>query len=137
MNTKLSGLQGLEVSMAPPFDKAIALVKEAFKTEGFGTLTEIDVSKTLYEKIGERLEPYTILGMCNPHLASRAIKLEHEIGLFLPCNVLVHECGGRIHVTAQDPTLMMRMVGNEALNPIAEEAMDHIGRAIESLRRAA
>lgn len=136
METELKNLQKLEVSIAPPFDKAIARLKDAFKAEGFGTLSEIDVSKTLQEKIGEQIEPYTILGMCNPHLAFRAVKLEHEIGLFLPCNVLIHECDGQVHVKAQDPTRMMQMVANAKLDPIAEEAKSHVECAIDSLRQA-
>ena len=136
MSTNVRGARNLDAVLPPPFDRAIGLVKEAFKAEGFGTLTEIDVSKTLREKLGEQLEPYTILGMCNPHLASRAIKIEHEIGLMLPCNVLVHECEGHVHVSAQDPRQMMAIVANEALEPIAEEANARIERAIQSLKSA-
>lgn len=133
MKTEPNTHRSLRASLSPPLDKAIVLVKEAFRKEGFGTLTEIDVRKTLNEKLGEQLEPYTILGMCNPHLASRAIKLEHEIGLMLPCNVLVHECGGLVHVVAQDPMQMMAIVGNETLTPIAEEAKAHVERAIQAI----
>ena len=133
MNTERTPHRTLEALLPPPFEKAIALVKAAFKTEGFGTLTEVDVTKTLNDKIGEQIEPYTILGMCNPHLAARAIKIEHEIGLLLPCNVLVHECDGQVHVRAQDPMDLMQMIGNAELNPIAEEATARIQRAIRAL----
>ena len=126
--------QGLEVTLSVPFDQAIVQVKEAFKAEGFGALSEIDVRKALQEKIGEQIEPYTILGMCNPHLASRAIAAEHEIGLLLPCNVLVHECDGQVKVKAQDPITMMLMLHNAALQPIAEEARQHIERALQNLK---
>ncbi len=125
---------GLSVSLNQPFDEVVQRVKDAFKVEGFGVLCEIDVRKTLQEKIGEEIEPYTILGMCNPHLAFRAIKAEHEIGLLLPCNVLVHECAGHVHVHAQDPVVMLDIAENELLGPVASEAESRIERAIAALR---
>ena len=125
---------GLSVSLNQPFDEVIQRVKDAFKAEGFGVLCEIDVCKTLQDKIGEQIEPYTILGMCNPHLASRAIKAEHEVGLLLPCNVLVHECGGHVHVHAQDPSVILDIAENELLSPVASEAEERIERAITALR---
>lgn len=124
---------GIGTTVPLPFDQAVNRVKDALKAEQFGTLTEIDVRKTLQEKIGEQIEPYTILGVCNPNLASRAIKAEHEIGLMLPCNVLVHECGGQVHVSAQDPLLMMQVANNDSLRPIAQEARQRIERALQSL----
>jgi len=127
---------GIGTTVEGPFAQAVQRVKEAFKAEQFGTLSEIDVTATLREKTGEAIEPYTILGMCNPRLASSAIQAEHEIGLLLPCNVLVHECGGRVHVSAQDPRVLMQVAQNEALRPIAEEARQRIERAIASLGSA-
>jgi len=127
----------LMVSLPGPFEQAIANVKEAFKKQGFGVLSEIDVQLALKEKLGESMEPYTILGMCNPPLASRAIKLEHEIGLFLPCNVLVHNCGGQVHVRAQDPELLFQVVGNDALEPVAVEVRERVLNALASLRGSA
>ena len=124
----------LHAALSVPFDDALTRVKEAFKAEGFGALSEIDVRRALQEKVGEQIEPYTILGMCNPQLASRAIAAEHEIGLFLPCNVLVYACGGTVNVTAQDPVQLMQMTNNAALQPIAEEARLCIARAIASLK---
>jgi uncharacterized protein (DUF302 family) len=135
MITQTSASTSLNFSTTQPFDQVLSRVKTAFKNEGFGTLTEIDVQRTLHEKIGEQIEPYTILGMCNPHLAFRAIKAEHEIGLLLPCNVLVHQCNGEVHVRAQDPALMMQLADTRALRPIGEEAMERIERAIDSLRQ--
>lgn len=134
MNTEAVAQTQLSVALNLPFELVIDRAKEAFKAEGFGTLTQVDVRATLKEKIGEEIEPYTILGMCNPHLASRAIQAEHEIGLFLPCNVLVHECGGQVHLRAQDPALMMQLAENAALGPIALEARERIERALESMR---
>ncbi len=124
---------GISVSVDIPFESAIDRVKAAFKDHGFGTLAEIDVRKTLKEKLGEDMEPYVILGMCSPRLAHRAIQAEHEIGLFLPCNVIVHQCGGMVHVTVQDPAQMMEFVGNEALRPIGNEARARIEAALGSL----
>lgn len=135
MTEQTTGKYGISTTVAMPFDEAVALVKEAFKAEQFGTLSEIDVRKTLLEKTGEEIESYTILGMCNPQLASRAIKAEHEVGMLLPCNVLVHECGGQVRVSAQDPIVLLQVAQNKALQPIAEEAKQRIERALQALGR--
>lgn len=103
---------GLSVTLAASFDEVIDRVKTAFKEEGFGVLTEMNVQHTLQEKIGFQMDPYLILGMCNPTLASRTITAEPNIGLFLPCNV---------EVSAQNPLFMVPMTGNEALQSIAQE----------------
>jgi uncharacterized protein (DUF302 family) len=129
-----AGVQiGFGTTVSGAFDDVVARVVEAFKAQGFGTLTRIDVQKTLKEKIGEEIEPYTILGMCNPHLASQSIRIVHEMGLMLPCNVLVHECGGSVHVSVQDPELMFTVLQNDALKPIAEEAKRRLSAALQSL----
>lgn len=124
---------GFGVKISGPFADAVERVKVAFKEQGFGTLSEINVQSTLREKIGEEIEPYTILGMCNPALASKAIAAEHEIGLLLPCNVLVHECQGDIHVSAQDPSMMVGMTANSDLKPVAEAAKEGLSKALLSL----
>ena len=129
-----SGTYGFGVTISGPFDSAKEQVKAVFKENGFGTLSEIDVQATLNEKIGEVIEPYTILGVCNPRLAIRAIGAEHEIGLLLPCNVLLHECEGGVHVSVQDPQLLVGITGNEGLAAVAAEAREGITRALESLR---
>lgn len=123
-------MEAIRTSLTMPFDQAVDRVKSVFKDHGFGTLTEIDVQATLKEKIGEEIEPYKILGVCNPKLASRAIAAEHEIGLFLPCTIIVHECGGKVNVSAQDPLMMMAVAGNAALTPIGQEAHDRISEAM-------
>ena len=134
MGTAELGSDELRACIPAPFDAAVARVKAAFQAEGFGTLTEIDVCKTLKEKIGFDLENYCILGVCNPRLASRAISLEHEIGMYLPCSVVVHECGGAVNVRVQDPKAMMEMLGNPELAPIAEEARAGVARAMARLK---
>ena len=127
---------GLQIDLAVPIEAAIEKIKKAFLDEGFGTVTEMNLQKTLKEKIGKDIEPYRVLGMCNPNLAYRAISAEHEIGLLLPCTVLVHECGGAAHVTVQDPELMMEMIPNRDLLPIAGEALEGIQKAITRLKTA-
>ena len=133
MQVNQSCSYGIGVDVNLPFDTAVEAVKKAFQAEGFGTLTTIDVRSTLKEKIGAEVEPYVILGVCNPHLASRAIAAEHRVGLLLPCNVLVHQCGNAVHVDAQDPAKMMSFVGNSALEPIGREARERIEKALASL----
>jgi uncharacterized protein (DUF302 family) len=113
------------------FDDAINRVKAAFQAQGFGVVTELDVRKTLHDKIGEEMEPYTILGMCNPNLASRALQAQHEIGLLLPCNVIVHECGGKVHVAAQDPVSLLALAEEPDLMPVAEDAKARIQKAMK------
>jgi len=124
---------GLGVSVEGPFGMALERVKDVFKEHGFGTLTEINVQATLKEKLGAEIEPYTILGVCNPSLAIRAIEAEHEVGLLLPCTILVHECGGRVHVSVQNPDLIVGITGNEGLAPVASEAKDVVRRALKAL----
>ncbi|HEY0867213.1 MAG TPA: DUF302 domain-containing protein [Fimbriimonas sp.] len=124
---------GIGRSLDIPFEQAVAKVKEAFKEEGFGSLSEIDIQGALREKIGKEIEPYTVLGMCNPKLAHRSIQLEPEIGTLLPCNVLVRQEGGRIHVTAQNPSLFVQLTDNPAVEPIAREARERIDRALARL----
>ncbi len=120
-----------------PFDEAVARTREALKGEGFGVLTEIDVQRTLREKAGEELGGrYLILGACNPQLASRGLRAEWELGALLPCNVVVYEtprAGGETVVVAQDPQVLMEMVGNPDLAPVAGEARQRLERALGTL----
>ena len=119
--------------VAGKYEDVLERVKQAFKAEGFGVITEIDLQRTFAEKIGEKIEPYTILGMCNPNLASRAIAIDHEIGLLLPCNVIVHDGFGEVSVSAQDPEMLMKIVGRHELEEIATEAKNRMLRAIQML----
>lgn len=134
MNRTTNPSYGLALTLGVPFPDAMARVREAFKTEGFGVLTEADVQHTLHDKIGVQMEPYTVLGMCNPSLASRAISAEPYIGLLLPCNVLVMQRDGQVEVSAQDPILMVNVTGNPQLQEIAQEARQRIDRAFDKLK---
>jgi len=124
---------GFGTTLNVPYEEAIPRVKEALKAEGFGVLTEIDVRKTLREKLGAEMEPYIILGACNPPLAHRALEQEPDIGLLLPCNVVVRAEGQGSRVDIADPQAMLGMVGNEHLHPIAEEAKQRLQRVVASL----
>ncbi len=108
-------------------------VKEAFAAQGFGTLTEIDVRATLKEKLGQEMDPYLILGTCNPELAHRALEIEPAIGLLLPCNVVVRSDGGRTLVQALDPQVMVTVPERTELQPVADEAARRIQAALASL----
>lgn len=121
------------ITLEVPYDEAVPRVKEAFKAQGFGTLTEIDVQATLKEKLGEDMEPYVILGACNPQLAHRALEIEREVGLLLPCNVVVRADGQRSIVQALDPRVIADVPGNAALQPVAEEAGQRIDAALAEL----
>src|SRR6478672_10968535 len=118
-----SGNLGFSVLISTGMDESIALTKAALAAEGFGVLSTIDVAETLKQKLGAELEPYVILGACNPGLAKRAIEAEHEIGLLLPCNVLVHQHDDGTVVSFVSPRAMLASVGeNGPLQSVADEA---------------
>ena len=121
------------ITLDLPYDEAVPKVKEAFKAQGFGTLTEIDVQATLQEKIGEHIERYVILGACNPNLAHRALTVTRDIGLLLPCNVVVREQDDGVVVQALDATVIAAVPGLPELESIAEEAGTRIQAALDSL----
>jgi uncharacterized protein (DUF302 family) len=122
------------ITVDMPYQEAVPRVKEAFKAQGFGTLTEIDVQATLREKLDLEMEPYTILGTCNPGLAHRALEIDREIGLLLPCNVVVRAHDGGVLVQALDPQVMVSVPERDELQPIAEEADTRIRAALNSLK---
>lgn len=119
------------VDMAPA--QAIEAAKAALKEEGFGVLCEIDVAKTLKEKIGVDVPPYVILGACNPQFAHASLEVEPNIGLLLPCNVIVREAGGATIVGAIDAAKMLSVAGNPALNPTAREVNERLSRVLDKL----
>lgn len=115
------------------FVATVARVREALSEEGFGVLTEIDVQATLKEKLGEDMDPYLILGACNPPLAHRAIGAEPQIGVLLPCNVVVREEGEAVVVDAMDPESVMSVVESPGVKEIAQEVRDRLASVIASL----
>lgn len=124
---------GYSKRVSLPFDEAIVKVKEALATEGFGVLTEIDVKATMKKKLGIDYDNYVILGACNPKFAHKALQTEKEIGLLLPCNVIVYENSGGVHVSVILPSVAMNMVENENLPIIAEEVESKLKKSIDSL----
>lgn len=116
------------------FDKAITRVIEELKNEGFGILTEIDVTETLKRKMNVEFARYTILGACNPPFAYKALQAEPLIGLMLPCNVVIHELAdGNIEVAAVDPRASMQAIQNSELQAIAGEIRTKLKKVIEQL----
>ncbi len=116
-----------------PYEQAVEKVTAALKDEGFGVLTEIDVKATLKKKLDADFRRYVILGACNPPLAHQALQAELEIGLLLPCNVIVYEENGGSVVSIVDPISMLGVVENPALNPVAEEARTRLQRVLDAL----
>ena len=117
------------------FDQAIAHVTEALKAEGFGVLTDIDVQATMKLKLGVAMRAYRILGACNPPLAHRALVAEPDIGLLLPCNVVVRRDPDdtTVHVEAMNPQLLVEVTGDAKLRPVADEVTAKLQSAIDSL----
>ena len=113
-----------------PFAEVVARVRDALRAEGFGILCEIDVQATLREKLGLEREPYLILGACNPPLAHQALEAEADLGVLLPCNVVVYEHDHETHVSAIDPERMLSIVGNDALAPIATDVKRRLAAVV-------
>jgi len=125
------------VVLEAPFAESLQQVKDAFAAEGFGTLTEIDVQATLEAKLGKAMDRYVIVGACNPQLASRALDAVPQIGVLLPCNVVVRETADGVTVEAMDPGLMATLTEQPALAPIADEARELVNNALARLGSAA
>lgn len=116
------------------YEQAIAEVTDALKEEGFGVLTEIDVAATLKKKIDVDVPRYIILGACNPKLAHKALSAENQVGVLLPCNVVVQEHkDGRVEVSAMDPVGAMGMIGNPVLTEIATDVKGRLDRVLAKL----
>jgi len=126
-------MTGLKRTLKVGYDEALTQVVEALKTEGFGVLTEIDVRSTLQAKLGVEFRRYKILGACNPPLAHRALQTELEVGVMLPCNVVVYEGDdGKAVVSMIDPTQTIA-AGHEALAPLAQEVRGKLVNVLEQL----
>ena len=116
------------------FDEAVKRTTEALKREGFGIITEIDVKKTMKEKIGADFREYRILGACNPKLAHEALQLEDKVGTMLPCNVVVQDAGGgKTEVAAIDPVASMQAIDNPKLREAAQQVQGMLKKVIDSL----
>jgi uncharacterized protein (DUF302 family) len=124
---------GIEKRLTIGYDEAVERVTATLKEEGFGVLTTIDVKATLKAKLNADFKRYVILGACNPKLAYQALSAENDVGLLLPCNVVVYEAegGGGSVVAAIDPKAMLSVTGRDDLKPLAEEVKARLARAID------
>ena len=127
-------MYGFSVKFSGDFDDAVEKVTDALKTEGFGVLTEIDVKATLKKKINVDRPPYKILGACNPGLANQAITAEPDIGLLLPCNVVVREEADKsITIAFMDPAAVLQLVDNPQVGELAEQVRAKLKKVSELL----
>lgn len=128
---------GLGVTVALSYEQAVERIRAELAKEGFGVLTEIDVRATLKKKLDVEFPPYVILGACNPALAHQALSAEPDVGLLLPCNVVVRQAeGGRTIVEALDPVAAMGLADNDALRPLGDEALARLERALDRVAAA-
>lgn len=124
---------GYSKKVSLSFSEAQAKVKETLQEEGFGVLTEIDIKATLHKKLGVDFENYVILGACNPPNAYKALQAETEIGLLLPCNVIVYQKNSETFISAIMPTVAMAMVQNEELKKVALEIEEKLKKSIDKV----
>jgi uncharacterized protein (DUF302 family) len=124
---------GMVVTTNRSLEEAEAAIRESLASEGFGILTEIDVAATLKQKLDVDRPPYKILGACNPALANRGLEAEEDLGLLLPCNVVVYTKGEETVVAALEPQLMAEVTDNPALQDVAVEARGRLQKALARL----
>ena len=129
---------GIGGTVALDFEHAVERVKSALASEGFGILCEIDVAATMKTKLDVDFRPYVILGACNPALAHRALTAERDIGLLLPCNVIVYadDAPGRSVIAAMDPVVALELTGNASIRPVAEDVKARLTRALDAVEKS-
>jgi uncharacterized protein (DUF302 family) len=124
---------GFSKTIDMPFEQAIEKVTSELKKEGFGVLTSIDVKETLKQKIDVDFKKYTILGACNPPIVHKALQEEEELGLLLPCNVIVYEKDNKTNVSFFDPMVMTWVIDNDNMKPIAGEVKEKLQKVFEAV----
>lgn len=129
---------GIGTTVPLPYERAVERTREELAREGFGVLTEIDVRATLKKKLDVDFRPYVILGACSPPLAHQALMAERDIGLLLPCNVVVYagDAPGTSVVAAMDPVEALALTGNEAVRPLAREVRTRLERALDAVSKS-
>ncbi len=129
---------GFKTTLSTTFEAALPRVMAALKAEGFGVLSDIDVAAAMKEKLQVDMPPYRILGACNPPLAHRALEAEPDIGLLLPCNVIVRQDdAGQVTVGFLDPQLMVGLTGNPKIREVADDAAVRLHRVCDALSKTA
>lgn len=126
-------MYGYKKQVNLPYDKAVAKVREELPKEGFGVLTEIDVKATLKKKLNVDFEDYIILGACNPPFAYQALQVIKDVGLMMPCNVVVFTDKGKTYVEAVNPTMLMSLIQNEKLKPLAEQIEAKLKKVVDAI----
>jgi uncharacterized protein (DUF302 family) len=124
---------GFSKTVDMPYEQAIEKVTAELKKEGFGVLTSIDVKETLKQKINVDFKKYAILGACNPPIAHRALQEEEDLGLLLPCNVVVYEKDNKTRVSIFDPMVMTWIIKNDNMTPIATEVQEKLQRVLQAI----
>jgi uncharacterized protein (DUF302 family) len=124
---------GTHLTLDAPFAETVARVRAALAGQGFGVLTEIDVTATMRAKLGEQMEDYVILGACNPPSAHQALGIDRSLGLLLPCNVVVRAGSAGTIVEALDPQVMVTLTGRPELKPVADEVARRLAAALAEL----
>jgi uncharacterized protein (DUF302 family) len=124
---------GISKKTTLSYENAVIKITDELKKEGFGILTTIDVQETIKKKLNLDFPKYVILGACNPPFAYEAIQVDEEIGLLLPCNVLVYEKAGKTHVAAFDPMIISKILGSSTILPVAQEMKARLERVIAAV----
>ena len=126
-------MYGIKKQVNLSYDEAVEKARQELQKEGFGVLTEIDVKAILKKKLDVDFDKYIILGACNPSFAYKALQAEQDIGLMLPCNVIVYEKDGKVNVSVILPTVAMQMIENEKLTDIAKEIEEKLKKVIDNI----